>query len=151
MNFKALLTIAATAAMGVSLAHAGVKAGSEEAKALLERAAAHIEHDGQAKALRDFNDPKAGFVKGSLYVFALDLDGKYLASGANPRLAGNVVRDTTDAAGHPLFRDMIGLAKEKGEGQVDYVWLNRVTNKVETKHSFIRRVGELVLGVGYYD
>jgi cytochrome c len=38
----------------------------------------------------------------------------------------------------------------QGEGSVDYMWLNYTTNKVEKKHSFVKRVKDFVLGVGYY-
>ena len=30
-----------------------------------------------------------------------------------------------------------------------YVWLNRATNKVEPKVSYVRKVGQYVVGVGY--
>ena len=42
------------------------------------------------------------------------------------------------------------LVASQGEGSVDYMWLNYSTNKVEQKHSFVKRVEEFVLGVGYY-
>lgn len=148
---KFVSTLIATLALTLASAVAAEKAGPQGAKALLDRAVAHLAQAGQDRAVNDFNNPKAGFVKGELYVFAIDLDGRYVASGANPKLSGTVVRDSTDAAGHPLFRQMIELARMQGEGKVDYVWLNRVSNKVEDKHSYIKRAGDIVLGVGYYD
>ena len=57
---------------------------------------------------------------------------------------------STDAAGKPVFQEMIALAKSKGSGTVDYVWRNPATNAVEQKHTCIQRVGDVVLGVGYY-
>jgi cytochrome c len=84
-------------------------------------------------------------------VFAINLnDGKYLASGASPNLTGVDVRNLTDAAGKALFKDMIALAKNKGSGTVDYVWRNPATNAVESKHTLIQRVDDVLLGVGYY-
>jgi hypothetical protein len=55
-----------------------------------------------------------------------------------------------EAAGKPLFKEMIELAREQGEGTVDYVWRNPATNAVEQKHSLIQRVDDVLLGVGYY-
>lgn len=141
-----LLVLAAAA----SSAGAVERSGPTQAKALLDQAVAQMKRDGAPAALKSFNDTKGAFVQGDLYVFAFDLDGKYLASGANPKLVGTLVKDQTDAAGKPLFADMIQVAKSKGEGEVDYVWLNRQTNKVESKRSFIRRVGDVIVGVGYY-
>ena len=59
-------------------------------------------------------------------------------------------RKITDAAGTPLFKQMIEMAKDKGIGTVDYVWRNPATNAVEKKHTLIRRVDDVLLGVGYY-
>jgi cytochrome c len=60
------------------------------------------------------------------------------------------VRGMKDAAGNPLFEDMISIAKTKGNGTVEYVWRNPATNAVESKHTLIQRVGDVLLGVGYY-
>lgn len=60
------------------------------------------------------------------------------------------MREVRDAAGEPLFQEMIELAKKDGSGSVDYVWRNPATNAVEQKHTLIRRVGDVLLGVGYY-
>ena len=127
------------------------RAYAEQAKAMLDKAVALVKKSGGKVAFKTFNDPQGGYVIDDEYVFAIDLkDGKYRASGASPGMVGVDVRDLTDAAGKPLFKDMIALAQQKGSGTVDYVWRNPATNAVETKHSLIQRVGDVVLGVGYY-
>jgi len=66
------------------------------------------------------------------------------------------MRALNEAAGKPLFKDMAALAKSKGSGSgsgsgsVDYVWRNRATNAVASKHTLIERVGDGLPGVGYY-
>jgi hypothetical protein len=45
-----------------SFAHAADRATPEEAKALAEKAAAHLAQVGPQKAIADFMDPAAGFV-----------------------------------------------------------------------------------------
>jgi cytochrome c len=110
-----------------------------------------MEKSGERVAFKTFNDPTGGFVLDDEYVFAVGLDdGKYRASGAAPDLTGVDVRDLTDAAGKPLFKEMIEIAKQKGSGEVDYVWRNPATNAVEHKHTLIQRIGNVLLGVGYY-
>jgi cytochrome c len=126
------------------------RASPQQAQALLDMAVAEIQKDGPEKAFSLFNDPKAGFTVRELYVFVIDLKGRYLASGGNPKLVGTNALETADAEGKPLFKEMVALAKSKGMGEVDYVWLNRADNKVEKKHSLIRRVDDYLVGVGYY-
>lgn len=154
------LTIGGTVMQGVTVAPAGhlvvgqqAQAGTataEQAQALLARAVAKIKADGQDAALKAFSDRQGGFIEGELYVFVFDMKGIYLASGGNPALVGMDAIDLKDAEGKALVREMVALAKGKGEGSVDYVWLNRATNKVEHKRSLIQKVGDSIVGVGYY-
>jgi len=124
---------------------------AEQAQKMLDKAVALIKRSGDEAAFQAFNDPQGGFIMGDEYVFVIGLeDGRYRASGASPNLVGVDVREITDAAGTPLFQQMIDLAKDKGAGTVEYVWRNPATNAVEKKHTLIRRVGDVLLGVGYY-
>jgi len=127
------------------------RSSAEHAQKMLDAAVALMKRSGGEAAFKAFNDPESGFVMNDEYVFVIGLeDGKYRASGASPNLVGVDVREITDAAGTPLFKQMIALAKDKGTGSVDYVWRNPATNAVEQKHSLIRRVDDVLLGVGYY-
>ena len=112
--------------------------------------AAFLEKEGPAKAFCAFNDPGGRFHNGPLYVFAVNMDGVYFAHSAAPTLVGTSLRDTRDAAGQPVGKNIMEVIMKHGEGSVDYMWLNYSTNKVEQKHSFVKRVEEFVLGVGYY-
>ncbi len=127
------------------------RSSAEQAQKMLDKAVALMKSSDEASAYKAFNDPQGGFVMNDEYVFVIGLDdGKYRASGASPNLVGVDVREITDAAGTPLFKQMIELAKDKGIGSVDYVWRNPATNAVEKKHTLIRRVDDVLLGVGYY-
>lgn len=127
------------------------RASAEEAKIMLGKAVALLKKAGGKTAFKAFNDPQGAYVVNDEYVFAIGIDdGKYRASGASPNLTGVDVRELNDAAGKPLFKEMIALAKQKGGGTVDYVWRNPATNAIEQKHSLIQRVGNVLLGVGYY-
>jgi cytochrome c len=120
-----------------------------KAKAMLDRAEEEVQKN-PSKAFTTFNDPKGGFVDGELYVFVIDMAGKYMASGGNPKLTGSNALNTKDAAGKPLFQEMIAATRAKPDALVAYTWLNRTTNKVESKRTFVKRVGSYIVGVGYY-
>jgi cytochrome c len=127
------------------------RASAEEAATMLNQAVALLRHSDAKTAFSTFNDPHGHYVVNDRYVFAIGLDdGKYRASGAAPTLTGTDAREITDAAGKPLVKEMIALASQTGYGTVDYLWRNPATNGVEQKHTMIRRVDDVILGVGYY-
>mgnify|MGYP003867914729 CR=1 FL=1 len=123
---------------------------SRQAQLLLANATAVLEQQGAQAAFEKFNNPQAGFVQGDLYIFAIDMQGTYMASGANPDLVGKNLTHTSDAAGKPIGLEILKLAKLIGYGIVEYEWLNRESNDVEHKFSRIKKVGDYVLGVGFY-
>ncbi|NVO05992.1 MAG: cache domain-containing protein [Rhodoferax sp.] len=135
----------------LSIGYYTPRATQADALSLLDRAVAYVKNAGPDTAFAAFNNMQGGFTYDDLYVFVIGIeDGKYRASGASPHLNGMDVRGMKDAAGNNLFEDMITLAKTKGSGTVEYVWRNPATNAVESKHSLIQRVGDVLLGVGYY-
>jgi cytochrome c len=122
----------------------------EEARDLLNRSVNALRADPK-EALAAFNSPASRFTHYDLYVFVVGIDdGKFYAMGANPGLVGMDVKDLKDAAGKPIIRDMTAIVKEKGSGDYEYVWRNPANNRVERKHSYIERVGDYLVGVGYY-
>ncbi len=145
-----LLLAGACAISFQSAAHAADHATSFQAQALLDKAVAEVNAAGPDKAFAEFNDAKGSFKTRELYVFVFSMGGVYEASGANPNLVGTAAPDMTDAEGKPLVREMIAVAKSKGHGRVDYIWLNRSDNRVEHKRSLVQRVGDHIVGVGYY-
>ena len=124
--------------------------GAAEAKALLDKAVAYFDSNGVARAFCAFNDPNGDFRKGPLYVFAINMDGVYFAHSAAPTLIGTSLRDTRDAAGQPMTNVVMEAVATQDSAEVDYMWLNYETNKVEKKHAYLKKVEKFVLGVGYY-
>jgi cytochrome c len=129
---------------------AAVSPSAEEAKALLDEAVAYFDNNGAARAFCAFNDPNGAFHRGPLYVFAVNMDSVYFAHSAAPTLIGTSLRDTRDAAGHPIADIVMGAVATQQSAEVDYMWLNFETNKVEKKHTFLKKMERFVLGVGYY-
>jgi cytochrome c len=123
---------------------------ADEAKALIDKAAKLLTAEGSEKAFPAFDDPTGAFVDRDLYVFVLNYDGVTVAHGANKALIGKSLLNLKDADGKAFIQDIIALSKDKGEGWVDYKWPNPTTKKVEGKSSFIKKVGDLIIGVGIY-
>lgn len=153
MRTLARLILAGACALSLqSPAFAAGHATSADARALLDKAVVELSTVGREKALAEFNQPGGtAFNTGELYVFVFDAKGIYAAYGANPGLVGTDAHDLKDARGKYLVREMIAAARAKGDARVSYVWLNRADNRVEHKKSFVRRVGDLIVGVGYYE
>jgi cytochrome c len=126
------------------------RASQEQAKTLLDQAANAITIDSAA-AYTLFNDLNGKFIQDDLYVFVIDLkDSKFRAHGATPRLVGTDALDLKDPTGMPLLKKMIANAKTSGYGTLEYHWRNPVTEKVEKKTTFLRKVNNVIVGVGYY-
>ncbi len=126
------------------------RASQEQAKTLLDQAANAITIDPTA-AYTLFNDLNGKFVQDDLYVFVIDLkDSKFRAHGATPRLVGTDALELKDPTDMPLLKKMIANAKPTGYGKLEYHWRNPVTEKVEKKTTFLRKVNNVIVGVGYY-
>lgn len=126
------------------------RATPEEAMALLDKAVAAVRAD-PAAAIEAFNNSAGPYVYDDLYVFALDGEsGVFKAHGAKRKMVGTSGGDLQDPEGKPIGQQIISIAKSKGGGEIDYVWPNPVTRKVESKHTVFREVDGLVVCVGYY-
>jgi cytochrome c len=126
------------------------RATPEQAKTLLDQAVAAVTANPRT-AFAAFNDLNGKFVQDDIYVFVIDLtDNKFRAHGANSRFAGTDALDLKDPTGKPIVQEMIAIAREKGQGSLDYKWRNPVTEKIESKHTQLRKVNNYLVGVGYY-
>ncbi len=125
-------------------------ASPEEAHALALRAAELVEEVGAKDAFFRFMDPSGPFIERDLYVFALDLEGNLWASGAYPAAIGSNAWEAQDSDGRWFVQEMIHLAATKGEGWVEYDFFDPCTGKLSPKVSFVKRVGDFIIGVGAY-
>lgn len=121
----------------------------DEAKALAEAAAAHVQAVGSDQAFKDFAE--ARWRPKDMYVFAQDMGATMLYHGANAKLVGKNFTEVRDSAGKEFNKDMINTAK-KGRGWVDYQWAHPVSKKVEDKTAYIVKVNkpEGFVAVGIY-
>ncbi|CAO3376438.1 Methyl-accepting chemotaxis protein [Azospirillum argentinense] len=105
----------------------------------LEAAAAAFNRDGE-------------FRHGALYVTVIDFAGVWRVYPPRPAGVGMSVINVKDPDGRDIVRDILSVARDGGEGWVDYRWLNPATNRIEAKTTFVKRVPgrELVAYVGLY-
>ena len=129
-------------------AFAGAEA--DEAKSMVEKAAALIKAEGREKALAEIGNPQGQFVKGEMYVFAYDLTGTMVVHPVNPKLVGKNLLDVPDAEGKLFRKEIVELAKTKGSGWVDYKYKNPKDGKIESKTTYIQKEGDVVLCCGIY-
>ena len=121
--------------------HVAGAATQQDAKDLAEKAAQYWTSQGKEKAIAEFNNQKGPFVKGDLYVVALDFSGVVLAHGGNPVLTGINLLPQKDANSGKLFvKEQIDIAKTKGSGWTSYTWTNPVTKKVQLKKAWVQRI-----------
>lgn len=115
------------------------KGSQAEAKAMAEKAVAHVKAAGAEKAFQDFmGDPK--WKDRDLYVYSGDFTGKMTSHGANKALVGKDFLGMKDANGFELMKGLIDVAKNKGSGWIDYMWTNPTTKKIEPKTAYVIRI-----------
>lgn len=141
----------ASAVLASGAGAAGERGTPDEAKAMLKKAVAHYRSVGRKQALADFNAKKAPFGDRDLYVFCIGPDRIEVANGGFPSYVGMSADAIKDAKGKGVGKAILDTASSKGEGSVEYLWLNPVSHKTEAKISFVEKVGDDVCGVGAYN
>lgn len=121
-----------------------------QARDLLNRAVTAL-GENESQAIAQFNDINGPFVFDDLYVFVVAIDSaRFTAHGTMPRLIGTDGKKLLDAKGSPIIVKMLDIVAARGEGELDYVWRSPVTRKLEKKHTFVKKTGNNLVGVGYY-
>jgi hypothetical protein len=148
MSRAHIATWLVTGLLAAGLAPAGERGTPEEAQALLDRAVALVQSEGEEKALAVFNDRKGAFVDRDLYVFCMGPEYKITAH-VEVGMRGIDVATLKDPDGKQIGREMIEIAK-RGGGSIEYRWVNPVSKDVEPKISFLKAAGTQFCGVGAY-
>jgi cytochrome c len=132
--------------------HAQERGTAAEAKAMAEKAIAHIKAVGKEKAFVEFTTKGGSWHHKDLYVFAIDMEGNTLGHGGNPALVGKNISALKDPNGKAFVAEFGELAKGKGSGWVDYMFLDPQSKKTLPKQSYIIRFpdGSGYVGVGIY-
>ncbi len=121
-------------------------ASAQEAVALIDGGCSFLRAYGRTALLDEINKLDFGcFIHRDLYLMALRIeDGMFLAHGNNPGRVGTGP-NVRDLQGKYFTREMARVARERGEGWVDYQWSHPVTGAVSTKSVYLRRAGDLAI------
>lgn len=132
-------------------AQAADKPTADQVKALTLDAAALLQTRDLDAARRTFH-AEGPYRFGEIYVNVIDGNGTWLIYPPNPKHEGKSVLNVRDADGRLLVQDIVAVARGKGEGWVEYRWLNPVSNRIELKMSYVKAVPgkDMVVYVGMY-
>ncbi len=125
--------------------------GKEDVKRLVDDAYDYVKVHGKKKALEEFMNAKGSFVKGELYIYAYDFDGKVISHGGDPTLVGKNLIGYEDPNGVKAVEKAATLAKTEGEGWLECMFPNPLTKKQQKKLIFVKKVDDgWFLGSGLY-
>ena len=134
---------------GLSAAFRLQQGTADEAVALVNKAVALHKTTSRDQFLRSTTDKTQPYHDRDMYVFVLDAGGTYLAFGGNQAKVGTRVQDIPGVAGDRLVSDIVTQA-DRAPGWVEYDITNPATGAVQTKMSYVSRVGDWYVGCGVY-
>ena len=112
------------------------------------------ESNGRQATLDHFNDPDSTdplSVDGQWYGFVVDLNGVVISHPTVPENVGQTLREILGATPEGLAAaDEMAAATETGRW-VDYTYLNPQTGNQETKHTWIVKRDDILIGSGWYE
>jgi cytochrome c len=122
----------------------------EDVVDMVNRAEKLIGEVGSENAFLQFMIPGQGFIKGDLYVFAIDQQGIIVSNGSAPVSVGISSLMARDQTGYYFVKDMLARASRNGFGWGRYQMYSPCTGKMSTKRVYFKRVGQHLIGVGSY-
>ena len=137
---------------GISMAQAQDSSKALKASNMVIKAVAFYNQNGLGATIDAVNDPKGQFVDGEYYIFIHTFEGVNIARGdGNTKRLGSSVLDDKDPSGKLYVQEMIKKAKEDGGGWETYGFKNAKTGKIQTKHSYFKKIEGALIGCGYFD
>jgi len=135
---------------GLNTLLAAVVGTKDEAVAMVKKAIGFLKTNGPEKAYAEISNPKGQFIDRDLYVVVYDMNGKWLAHGANVKMIGRDLIDNKDVDGMEFVKERLDTMKKQASGWQDYKFRNPTTNQIEPKSMYIERVNDLIVGCGVY-
>lgn len=148
----AVLGFVAYFLMGHSAPWAADQTSRADVRQIAVKAAALVKDDGIEAARKAF-DTDGEFKHGEIYVNVVSDNGIRLIYPPAPAGENIDVIDAQDVDGKYLIKDILDLAKTKGEGWTTYRWTNPTTKKLAEKTTYVKSVPErgCVVYVGIYE
>ncbi len=127
-------------------------ATKDECVAKSKEAAQMVKDKGLDAAKEEISKKDGAFVWKDTYVFMMDTDGVMLAHPMKASLVGTNMMETKDSKGKLFFQEFATVAKESGEGWVDYMWPKPGATEDSEKTSYILLVPDtnVMVGAGIY-
>jgi signal transduction histidine kinase len=123
----------------------------DDAVAMVKKAVAYLKENGREKAFAEFDNRSGQFADRDLYVVVYDMNGKNLAHGGNLKMIGKSLIDIKDVNGKSFMKERVEIARVKGKGWQDYVFLDPVSKQMEPKSMYIEKFEDLIVGCGIYN
>jgi methyl-accepting chemotaxis protein len=125
-------------------------ATEEDARNLLEKAIVYIKANGREKAFAEFSNPRGEFVKNGLYIIIQDFNGTLLLSGSDKSKVGANLLEAKDHDGKYFVKEIIKIAKTKGNGTFESNLMNLTTKLVQKKIYYFQKVDDCYVSCGVY-
>ena len=151
LNRRQILTSLSLAALLplVPFAAAAERRGTrEEAQAMVEEAIALFKAEGPEATIAAINMPHTKFLKSDLYVFLIGPGGRTVAHGFDQSRVGLDVGVLVDQTGKPYGRELLTATPEGI--WVDYTWRDPLTDIMEPKSTWAKKVDDFIFGCGVY-
>lgn len=117
------------------------KATKEECVTMCNKALAVAKEKGVDEMLRQIGDINGPFVWKDSYIYAINIDNnQVVAHPIKPALVGKDMSGIKDISGKMFFVEKINVAKDKGEGWVDYMWPKPGEKKPSPKSAYVIKV-----------
>jgi cytochrome c len=145
----ALIALLCTA-LWINSADAADRATKAEAEAMVKKAVEFIKANGPEKGYSEISNRQGQFIDRDLYIVVYDIDGKCLAHGANAKLIGKDLSESTDADGKFFVKERMELSKTKANFWQDYKFSNPVDKKIEPKETYCERLDNVAVCGGIY-
>lgn len=122
-----------------------------DVKELVDTAIEYYRINGKKSLLEKVSTKNGLFHHDDKYVFVYDPNMRIVAHPIRPEIIGTDLFNKKDRPGGKFFsREIKELAKNKGEGFVDYEYLNPVTGEVEPKTTYIKKIDDMIICAGAY-
>ncbi len=125
---------------------------SERVMDLVNKAVEIFQTKGKDVGVTNVNATMGPLRRGALYCFACDFKGQMLAHPVQEDLRGNDAWELQDAKGKFIVQEFIKVAKEQGQGWVEYSWLRPTEKSPTLKKTYVKKVpnADIYIGAGYY-
>lgn len=148
MKTASLLMISLITLSGPVLA-AEEFASPKDAEAMVGKVVVALKAN-RVQTLSEITGKDAKWISRDLYPTVMDLHGKVLAHGQNPKMVDKDLIDFKDPDGKPFYKERMELAASKGKFWQDYKFTDPISKKVLPKQAYCEKTGDVVVCAGVY-